>query len=63
MGGYQAVYDKYKDKKGVLVSEEIEYSEENFNVFAHRQAVIAYMAEMLEKGIDNDFKPSNLKKC
>jgi hypothetical protein len=52
--GYQKIYDRYK-KQDVTVSEDIEWGAENFNPFAHKQAILHLIAEMLEYGIDNNF--------
>jgi len=58
--GYQRVYDKFKNKI-VEISEDIEYDRENFNPFAHKQAIIEFLSETIERGIDNNFNPSNLE--
>ena len=58
--GYQRVYDKFKNYNEE-VSEDIEYSRENFSPFAHKQAIIEFLSEALERGIDNDFNPANLE--
>jgi hypothetical protein len=51
---YQEVYDKYANVHEV-VSEDIEFYNEKFNPFAHRQAIIHMIAEALQIGIDNKF--------
>ena len=58
--GYQRVYDKFKNNRKTI-SEDIEYSTENFNAFAHKQAIIEFLSEVIERGIDNNFNPSNLE--
>ena len=58
--GYQKIYDRYK-KQDVTVSEDIEWGAENFNPFAHKQAILHLIAEMLEYGIDNNFLVLNFQ--
>jgi hypothetical protein len=55
---YQKYYDYYNNSEYDIkddITEEIEYSRGGFNVFAHRQAIIHFIAEGLEYGIDNDY--------
>jgi hypothetical protein len=62
--GYEEIYNKYdtqQTRQEEVVSEDIEFSRENFNPFAHRQAIIEYIAQALELGIDRNFKPINLE--
>ena len=48
-------YDKYKTQEDADLSEEIEYTQENFNVFAHKQAIIHFIAGALDYGIKNNY--------
>ena len=58
--GYQRVYDRFKNRKQEI-SEDIEYDLEGFSPFAHKQAIIEFLSQTIERGIDNNFNPSNLK--
>ncbi len=58
--GYQRVYDRFKNRKQET-SEDIEYDREGFSPFAHKQAIIEFLSQTIERGIDNNFNPSNLK--
>jgi hypothetical protein len=54
--GYKKIYDKYDTyNDDELISENIEYSKEGFNPFAHKQAIIHFIAEMLEFGHENNY--------
>jgi hypothetical protein len=48
-------YNKQNIQENENISEEIEYSNENFNVFAHKQAIIHFIAGALDYGIKNNY--------